>query len=213
MKAFSFVELVVVIVAIGLLAVFIMPKFQRNDLDLAADQVLSHIRYTQHLALVDDKYDALDEYWFKSRWQIYFHTYRLDSKTQHQTYTVFSDFVGAHTGNPDAREIAKNPLNPSKMLSTDHSGIFGIKKSPELDLTATFSIADVNFRNCKTKATRIMFDEIGRPYVGRKHDSAYDGLMDSPCTIELVHKSNDKICIVIEPITGYAHIDRNCMGN
>ena len=57
-KAFTMLELVFVIVVSGILAATFIPRFDRDNLQEAADQVISHIRYTQHLAMVDDKFLA-----------------------------------------------------------------------------------------------------------------------------------------------------------
>jgi prepilin-type N-terminal cleavage/methylation domain-containing protein len=53
--AFTMLELIFVIIVIGILAVLAMPSFNKNSLAEAAEQVAGHIRYTQHLAMVDDK--------------------------------------------------------------------------------------------------------------------------------------------------------------
>lgn len=39
---------------------------------LAKNQVIAHIRYTQHLAMMDDKFNADESTWYKRRWQIWF---------------------------------------------------------------------------------------------------------------------------------------------
>ena len=55
-KAFTMLELVFVIVVIGILAAAIIPSTRTNPAQEAAIQLLSDIRYTQHLAMIDDKY-------------------------------------------------------------------------------------------------------------------------------------------------------------
>jgi prepilin-type N-terminal cleavage/methylation domain-containing protein len=71
-KAFTMLELVFVIVVIGILAAVIIPNTRTNPVQEGAIQLLSHIRYTQHLAMMDDKYDATNATWFRDRWQIRF---------------------------------------------------------------------------------------------------------------------------------------------
>ena len=56
-KAFSLIELIFVIVIIGILSSVLVPRFDRPTLIEAAHQIISHIRYTQHLAMVDNKFD------------------------------------------------------------------------------------------------------------------------------------------------------------
>ncbi|MBN2895607.1 MAG: type II secretion system protein [Campylobacterales bacterium] len=55
-RALTMIELVFVIVVIGILSAVLIPRMERDSLREAALQVASHIRYTQHLAIVDDKY-------------------------------------------------------------------------------------------------------------------------------------------------------------
>ena len=71
-KAFTIFELVVVIVAVGIIAVMALPRVNDDHIAEAADQVMSHIRYTQHLAMQDNKFDPTDANWFKKRWSIGF---------------------------------------------------------------------------------------------------------------------------------------------
>ncbi len=53
--AFTMLELVFVIVVLGILAALAMPRLDRDLRQEAKDNILSAIRYTQHLALTDDK--------------------------------------------------------------------------------------------------------------------------------------------------------------
>lgn len=70
-KAFTMLELVFVLVVIGILAAVIIPRTRTNPVQESAINLLSMVRYTQHLALVDDKYDKSTT-WYKNRWQIRF---------------------------------------------------------------------------------------------------------------------------------------------
>ncbi|MCR4941576.1 MAG: hypothetical protein K5978_02115, partial [Campylobacter sp.] len=55
-NAFSVVEIIAVIIIVSILIYIAMPKRESASAHLAAEQILSHIRYTRHLALIDDKY-------------------------------------------------------------------------------------------------------------------------------------------------------------
>jgi len=99
-KAFTMLELVFVIVVIGILAAAIIPSTRTNPAQEAAIQLLSDIRYTQHLAMIDDKYGQntpgnVD--WFQKRWQIVF---------AGDTYSIESN------GIPAADPSNGNPLQP-----------------------------------------------------------------------------------------------------
>ena len=224
-KSFTLIELVFVLVVIGIIAATIIPRSNTNSLQEAAIQVLAHIRYTQHLALVDDKFDQNDPYWYKKRWLIVFsNSVGTDNDT---AYTIFSDIDGSSTGDPGATgpEIAINPEDPTKKLT----GGYGNTISPlhpvaftvvtqKLNLTKTYGVTDVSFSSaCKNngKGTRINFDHLGRPMRGRLGSStgthgnieAYedDNLIKSDCNIT-ISNGIDNAIITVSPETGYARI-------
>ncbi|MBE0514848.1 type II secretion system protein [Sulfurimonas sp.] len=209
-KAFTMLELVFVIVVIGILAAVIIPRIGSNKLQEAAIQVVSHIRYTQHLALVNDRLNTADSEWYKDRWQIFFAS--TDGSEGAWAYSIFSDNAGDSTGNPDFVEIAKNPLNSSKYLTGGYSYILysDSRVTKELNIGKKYGITNVAFStSCSVSgSTRIAFDHLGRPLRGAFHNysSAYpatDRLVNSQCTITLTDGS-DNVAIAIEPETGYA---------
>lgn len=63
-------ELIIVIVVAGILAAVMIPRLERDNLREAANQLVRHIQYTQHLAMVDDVYNAGDTNWYQNRWMI-----------------------------------------------------------------------------------------------------------------------------------------------
>ncbi|MDR1460911.1 MAG: type II/IV secretion system protein [Campylobacteraceae bacterium] len=206
-RAFTLVELVFIIIAVGVLAAVIVPRMQTSRLREAADQVISHIRYTQHLAMIDDKFDIYDDHWYRQRWQIIFES--IDGS---QSYTIFADTSGAHTGTPSKIEVVKNPQNPSKLLSGAMSGLKYEDKetTKEMNLGHTYGIKNVIFSNtCSVGGSRrIIFDYIGRPMKGRSdYDSLYpnNSLITQQCNITLVNDS-ENITISVEPETGFAWI-------
>ena len=214
-KAFTLLELVFVIVIIGILAAVIIPRTDRNSLHEAAIQLVSHIKYTQHLAMIDDKYDGtgLDDEWYKTRWQIFFaNTNASDDKW---SYAIFSDSAGSHTGNPTGDEYAKNPLNKLKYLTggygaVDYNDDLASKK---LNLGLSYGVEDITFSaNCSGSSLRISFDTLGRPFYNGSHllDGLYlngttNQLITSQCIITLID-SSARVRIAVEAETGYTHI-------
>jgi len=94
-KAFTMIELVFVIVVIGILAAVIIPRIKTNQTLEAAIKLLSDIRYTQHLSMINDKFDTSNTNWFKNRWKIVINNNK---------YSIMSDAL-----------YAKNPLNKQDM--------------------------------------------------------------------------------------------------
>jgi len=216
-KAFTMIELVFVIVIIGVLAATIIPSSKSNHLQEAAIQLLSHIRYTQHLAIINDTYDATDDEWYKKRWQLVFFE-GVEANNQ-VAYTIFSDTVGSSTGNPQEIEIALNPLNKNQRMTGGYSGagaldirtsdFIGMK---ELNIGKKYGVLTKTLSGgCSN--SRISFDYLGRPLKG-DHDtmtSPYNSsistqrLITSACTITL-GDGIDTIVLTIRPETGYTNI-------
>ncbi len=204
-KAFTLLELVFVIVVIGILAAIIVPRTKTNPLQEAAIQLISDIRYTQHLAMVDDKYDKSNNQWYKKRWQILFGT-----STTHtngfEAYSIFSD-AGAFTGNPGISELAKDPTSTNKLLTGGFAGVINYatdaRVTKKMNLGASYGITSVTTSDCGG-ANRIAFDNLGRPFKGDSSSwtSSIDGILKTKCKFILNH-GLDTITIQIEPKTGY----------
>lgn len=165
-KAFTMLELVVVIVVAGIIAMMAIPRIQRNSLVECADQVVNHIRYTQHLAIDHNEYDRSDPTWFQNYWRILFH----DTAPQGGwSYTIFRDSAGKHTGNPNsADEIARDPASDTKLLSPGYGNLKAsapLHFSKKLAIEKRYGVKDVKISafgygdDLKT----ISFDSFGRP--------------------------------------------------
>lgn len=215
-KAVTLIELVFVLVIIGIVSAVIIPRFNRSTLYEAAAQIISHIRYTQHLSLMDDKFDEKDPSWYKSRWQLLFS--KNTGSNGQWSYTIFSDFKGNHTGNPDKEEIARNPLDVSKYLTGGTSGTGLIhyddaEATREMNIGIKYGITNVRFSGCGSTAKRVAFDHMGRPVIGNSSSmnkmyskNSAIRLLQRQCRIILTDDQGKTLSIAIEPETGYAHI-------
>lgn len=222
-KAFTLLELIFVIVVIGILAATIIPEMKSNSLYDAANQVVGHIRYTQHLAMVDDKFSSNDEDWYKTRWQIKFS--KVSGSDDKWAYAIFHDLD--KDSSPDAIETAVNPLDNTKRLTGGYSGAIEYNSksaTKELNLGNKYSIMDIDFNNCGINNSddkkRIFFDYLGRVYSDNPNlldsvfkDGSTNRLLQKTCQIILCNTSDcstadkkDKVIIEIEKETGYTHI-------
>jgi len=179
-KAFTMMELVIVIVIIGILAAFVMPRMSSNKTAEAAVKLLSDIRYTQHLAMVDDKYDAANPTWYENIWQMRFIG---------NTYSIVSD---------NNTTFAINPMESNgTMQNIDLNDMFGVS------MFGGGSCAPA-------LASGIMgFDHVGRPIRGdlTGTGTAYQAnLLNADCIIT-VSGNAQNIVIRLRPETGYASID------
>lgn len=222
-KGFSLLELVIVIVVIAIIAIIAIPRFTRDNIQEAADQILSHIRYTQQLAMNDNKFDTSDPTWFKTRWTIEFtknantgKCYVRGNEENCLSYQVYTDKT--KSGNLNSQnQVAKDPLNPKKYLSAGWSGISNndIKNINEsLNIQKSFGVTAVSFsKECgQNRNQGISFDELGRPMrkvsttSGGGSINATDRFFKEDCAITLTDIGGASITIIISSETGYAYI-------
>jgi len=223
-KAFTMLELIIVLVVVGILTGVILPRLERDPLREGTNQVIRSLQYTQHLAMNNDIYNASDPTWFKERWQMKFSkTVGSGSKW---SCTIYSDRLN-QDGVPNISEIALNPIDHNRKLTGGYSATtiaFGESDSTaEMNIGNTYKILDVDFLGgCASGDGRkwISFDHIGRPYYRGAHlldTPTMDGLQDrrilSQCQIVLctvadctMATAEEKRVIVIEPETGYIHL-------
>ena len=202
--AFTMLELVFVIVVVGILAAVFIPKMDRNNIEEAALQVTRHIRYTQHLAMSDDVYDASDPYYYQKRWHISF----VQTAACGLLYSVGSDRDNSNknTGNAGkftASEAATDPLTNSLIYNDSLTCAPKDGWYKDVLLGEYFDIDSITTSGGCTTQT-LAFDNIGRPYTALAGTSATTNKLASVCTLTL--KSGTKEAYIrIEPETGYTH--------
>ena len=210
-KAFTMIELVFVLLIIGILSAVVLSHTKTNPLQEAAIQLATHLRYTQHLSMVDDTYDAQDENWYRKRWQLVF--YKGAYADNEVSYTIFADTSGNSTGDPNKSEIALNPLNKDQMMSGGFSGsnTLDIRKTAfkgmrELNLGKKYGVTDFKLSG-GCESYKIPFDYLGRPLNNIKNsNSPYEkGVIKEDCIITL-SLDTQSIKLVIKPETGFITI-------
>lgn len=185
-KAFTMLELVFVIVIIGILSFMAASSFQRNTVIEAADQVVSHIRYTQHLAMMDDKFTPNEANWFRGRWRIAFDA--------NNSYAIISDknFNNVIA----ATDYAVDPLDSNRNLNGATNENLNLPKKFGVTLNTVTG----------TCGTTLFFDYLGRPMRASSATYAQADMIQGNCTIVLTNGSESKT-IRIQGETGYARIE------
>lgn len=193
-KAFTMLELVFVIVVVGILSYIVSSRFQRDTVMEAADQLASHLRYTQHLALTNDVFENNDSTYYRKRWHIRFAN--DSSGNNHLVYTITRDLNKNNT--LEVNEPARNPLDPSKVLSGDSA--MGTMRSEALDLSEKYKITLTN--NCSNG--RIFFDNMGRPYRDATFPATApnQNLIQADCTLVLTNGTTTRTLRIARE-TGY----------
>lgn len=237
-RAFTLIELIFVVVLIGIMSSVAASYFREDKLALATYQVLEHIRYTQHLAMSDHKFDPKDArfktmsgyvatnkgMYYRGWWQIRF-VKQMNGIPKIVGYSVYSDID--REGNIDLVNLKNPAINPSDgfMMTTVLRKSFSDPESEdnnvsrEMNMLLTYSITDITFsNNCQPVGfTRVAnsvgvvaFDEKGRPYFGIANNA-----QKNPYQYKLTADCNitltqdgKKAIITVHPETGYAEITR-----
>ena len=173
---FTMIELVLVIIVIGILAALAIPRMERDIRQEAKDNLLSAIRYTQHLALVDDKTDPFDPAWQSKLWNISF---------SNSDYNITSNGT-----------VAIDPAN-GKLMSSGGS--------PNVDLGKKYGINAIVFSGGCDSGKQIAFDHLGRPFKALTATNNYAAYMDSNCTIGITFSQSGitPLVLTITTETGY----------
>ena len=159
--AFTMLELVFVIVVLGILASIAIPRLERDLRQEAKDNLLSAIRYTQHLALIDDKANPTDTTdpaypnWQRKLWKI---TFVTSDDNLANFYTISSDFNGdsAVTKN----ETAIDPVNGKYMYNDDDDTMIDSDESPNIFIGKTYGINSMNFSGGCAGEDHVAFDNL-----------------------------------------------------
>ena len=216
------IELVFVIVVMGIIAAVALPRFAADNVQDAMDQILSDIRYTQHLALVDNVIDPTD-----TRWQSAFWTIQFQNTTDgggDWAYTIGSD--SDYGGNFSLAEAAVDPRDGRPIYGNVAAGATNV--SPKVFISKKFGITNVDFATscnvptgagaANNNASHIAFDNLGRPHKGHLNAAGlgpaavspnYASVMQGNCTIAFTFAGGEISWITIQRETGYACISNN----
>ncbi len=216
--AFTMIELIMVIVVLGIIAAIAMPRLERDVRQEVADQILTDIRFTQHMALMDNVINPENSNWQSALWTIGFQECATNDNV---FYYIGSD--KDYGGSLGSDEMAIDASNGKKMITRAYNPCLGPENLASNVSKRTFiskkGISTVDFTNCTpvtgasgTNNNRyIGFDHLGRPHKGHLGSTSPDfsTIMQGECKIAFKFVTGsgiDDIEIIIEPETGHAHI-------
>ncbi len=199
------IEVIIAITLLSILALYAIPRLDRGYRQEAKDNLLSAIRYTQHLALTDNKTNPFDLIWQKRLWKIRFSTSNISNRAFF--YTISSD-INAN-GSISKNETALDPANGKYMYNNNADSTIHEDESQNIFIGKKYGITDMTFTGgCISQ--HIAFDQIGRPHnsIGTATNN-YSKYMTSDCTITIKFskKKITPLIITIEKETGYVSGD------
>ena len=193
--AFTMLELIIIIVVVGVIAAFSMPNTKGTDLANASKQVIDHLRYTQHLGMISNKYSGSDATWFHQNWQIRF--FHAGSKN---TYAIFNDIN--KNGTVENFEVVEDAAT-NKILGYQDANTPFANSARITDLNKEYDISNIVIaytnNTCNGK-TSIVFDYYGRPYCDATDLSSMTG-----ASITITDNDGESITLLVENETGYVH--------
>ena len=195
-SAFTMLEIIIVVVIGGILAAVMIPRLERDTTREAANQLVRHMQYAQHLAMVDDVYDDQDVTWFQKRWLTWFNN--------PEGYVVASlDLAnGANT-------VTATDPGTQMLINSAQDGSGGDLRMFNLtSITLTGGCAGVIGTG---DGPAISFDNFGKPYfftnmADFSGATATDHALAAECTITIVGSNGKTATITIQPETGYIHL-------
>jgi prepilin-type N-terminal cleavage/methylation domain-containing protein len=192
-KAFTMLELVLAIIVLGILASLTIPRLDRDLRQEAEVKIISAIRYTQNLALSDNKTEPKDSNWQQKLWQIKFDTTLL-------FYVVFSD--NNKDSSAQKNEATLDPANGKYMYHAENDTSFDESdESPAIFLEKKYGIKSIALTGdplCAGK-DHIAFDAWGRPHsdIGNA-THVYSTYLKSNCTVTFKFKDSNFNDLILE---------------
>lgn len=202
-KSFSLIQLLLVITVISIISIQFIPKNNSGKLNHAANKVIVHLKNTRFQAMIDNKFDDKDDFWFRKRWTLKFQN--CSKNIGGLYYVVYSDMNSGGHINKD--ETLKDPLT-QKWLYSNYDCEASSNESKDILLTKEYGVTKVEV-GCNNTSTigQFSFGYDGKVYtkLGTKADDTYKYELKEQCNITLYDKNNENVTILVEPNTGYIH--------
>jgi hypothetical protein len=202
-KAFSLLEILLIISLLGFLYTAFIPKTRVNKIDELTNRLVLQLKQVRYQALIDNKYNDLDVYWHKKRWTFKFFRCRKDVGGMY--YSIYSD--NNASGHPSIEDSLKDSLNLKNIYSTNHCKE-NTNNSKYVLLSKNFNIKSVSISCNETSSLgQLSFSSNGKIYSKLSNipndTSSYE--IKNNCNIKLIDNFDEERNIVLESNTGYIY--------
>jgi len=210
-SAFTMIELLLVIIVLGILSSLAIPRLDRDLKEEMVDNILSDIRYTQQLALMDDKHLYNSQKWQQRFWHL---TFSDCGGNYYYMIGADNNMESANNAHFDMEEAAIDPNNHKPMFY-NCTGVNKSDMSSRIFITDKFGVKDIDMQCINgtlpsngVGGDHIGFDHLGRPHYGfsKSTSSNSNSYIKATCTFEFTMSDDEKISITVLPETGYAYI-------
>jgi prepilin-type N-terminal cleavage/methylation domain-containing protein len=205
-SAFTMIELVLVIVVLGIFAALTIPRIDRDIRQEAQANIVSALRYTQNLALIDNKTDPRTNSYAAGDWQKTLWQMRFRDVNSQWYYTISSDLN--REGGIDKVETAIDITNGKRMYNGTGDYTIDSDESPNIFLTKKYGINNITL-SCDTDGAKqlIAFDHLGRPHanISSSTTNDYSTYLQNDCiiTVQFIDTDISNLIITVEAETGY----------
>jgi len=220
-RAFTMVELIIVIITLAILAAYSIPRIKRDTRSEAINHILMMMRYTQNLALHDDMHLKDNTNWQRRFWR-----FEINSCGSGLYYNIVTD--NDMLGNADKVETAIDPSNGKYTYwvgtldcPKDSTNSLMDQVSPNIFITQKYGIDSVDFKYCTIfkdkkisyKGQHLGFDNYGRAYKSYTASSTPNNsgvaITDCKITFSFIDNSIDPFTVVVSKESGFVYLEEN----
>jgi len=205
--SFTLIEIIFVLILVSIILSFSSPKIKVPKLLLAKQQIITHLKYTRYIAMLDNKYFYNDTYWYKKLWNIKFLNCKKDVGGIY--YVIYSNKYNPTRWYVSKDETLIDPFTNNYIYSSSSCQQDSLyDKSKYVLLTNYYGIKDIEIScNNTSSLGQIYFDNNGTAYsyIDNDYTKINEYKIKNNCIITLISNDNRKENITIEGNTGYIY--------
>jgi type II secretory pathway pseudopilin PulG len=206
-KSFSLIEIIFTIVLISVLFSYIVPKNGISKIKIAKQQLITHLKYTRYIAMLDNKYNINDIYWHKKLWNIKF--LNCNESNGGIYYVIYSNEINPSKWYISKDETLIDPFTNNYIYSTSKCEQDSLYDKSKYVLLSSYYGIDKILISCNDTSSlgQIYFDNNGSgySYINNNYDYFKEYMITDNCIIKLYDKNNNEENITIEGNTGYIY--------